>query len=424
MQGSRTITIKPIERYEYSELTVRLSCLLYTRMSCGLRQIVKALKVINEVFDGILGKIPCYNTIDNWVKKCGLKSYEASGTALGNTDYAEIVDESMMIGEEKLLLTVGVPASHQKRPLKSEDAQILDIAVAKSWNGENVGKQLKKAAEKVGHPPNYVISDNASIMNKGVRKVNLKHHHDISHSLGMYLERTYKDQTDFKNYVKMMSKAKAKYNMTNVAYLLPPTQRTISRFINLSDWVKWSSQMLSIYHSLSSREKEVFSFIPANGSLIDELLDVIKCIEAIEYICKQKGLSEKSVRECQKTLELSLYNGNQRMIELGKYIQAFLREESKLLINKSIAHNNSSDIIESLFGKYKERKSPNKLYGVTSYILFMPLYTRLSNVKNAKCFNFKTTLEEMRINKLKEWRIENTSPNLVSKRTQVLQKAG
>jgi len=424
MQESRTITFEPIKRYEYSELTVRLSCLLYTRMSCGLRQIVKALKVINEIFEGILGKIPCYNTIDNWVKKCGLKSYEASGTALSNTDYAEIVDESMMIGEEKLLLTVGVPASHQDHPLKSEDAQILDIAVAKSWNGENIGKQLKKAAKKVGHSPNYVISDNASIMAKGVRDANLKHQRDISHSLGMYLERIYKNQADFKNYVKIMSEAKAKYNMTNVAYLLPPRQRTISRFINLSGWVKWSSQMLSIYHSLSVKEKEVYSFIPANGSLIDELLDVIKCIETIEYICKQKGLSEKSVHECQKTLEASLYKGNQRMIKLGEYIQVFLREESKLLIDKSIPHNNSSDIIESLFGKYKERKSPNKLYGVTSHILFIPLYTRLVDVKYAKNFNFKTTLEEMRINKLKDWSKENLSPNLVSMRTQVLQKAG
>ncbi|MDA3853078.1 MAG: hypothetical protein PF444_02390 [Bacteroidales bacterium] len=283
-------------------------------MNCGLRQVVNALNVVNEVFEGVLGDIPCHNTIDNWVKKCGLKSYEESGKALRDSNYAEIVDESMMIGEEKLLLTIGVPASHRERPLKSEDVHVLDMAVTKSWNGENVGKHLKKAAKKVGHSPDYVITDNASIMTKGVREAKMKHQHDISHSLGMYLERTYKDQADFKNYIKLMSQAKAKYNMTKVAYLLPPTQRTIARFINLSGWVKWSSKMLSIYHSLSTKEKEAFSFIPANASLIDELLDVIKCIEEIEYICKQKGLSKKSVHECQNTLRGSLFKGNLRMI--------------------------------------------------------------------------------------------------------------
>ena len=393
-------------------------------MSCGLRQVVNALGVINEVFEDVLGKIPCYNTVDNWVKKCGLKTYEESGRVFKDINYAEIVDESMMIGEEKLLLTIGVPASHQKRPLKSDDVQILDIAVSKSWNGEAVGKQLKKAAQKVGHLPEYVISDNASIMTKGVREAKMKHQRDISHSLGMYLERIYKNQDDFKNYIKLMSEAKAKFNMTKVAYLLPPTQRTIARFINLSAWVKWSSKMLGIYHTLSIKEKQVFAFIPANASLIDELLDVMRCIEEIEHICKQKGLSKKAIAECQKALINRLFKGNLRMVKLAEYIKEFLKEESKILTNKSIVHNNSSDIIESLFGKYKDSKSPNKLYGVTSHILFMPLYTRLTNSKNAKTFNFKTTLEEMKIEKLKKWSSENLSPNLVSKRTRYLQKAG
>jgi hypothetical protein len=87
-------------------------------------------------------------------------------------------------------------------------------------------------------------------------------------------------------------------------------------------------------------------------------------------------------------------------------------------------HNNSSDIIESLFGKYKESKSPNKLYGVTSHILLIPLYTSLMRAKDTKNFNFKTILEEMKIKKLRDWSKENLSPNLVSKRTRYLQKAG
>jgi hypothetical protein len=35
---------------------------------------------------------------------------------------------------------------------------MLDIAVADSWNGENIGAQLRKAGEKVGHNPLYVIT--------------------------------------------------------------------------------------------------------------------------------------------------------------------------------------------------------------------------------------------------------------------------
>lgn len=397
--------------------------MLYTRTSCGFRQVVKILNVINEVFDEALGDLPCHNTISNWVKKCGLNVYEKSGDMVRNNNYAAIVDESMMIGEEKLLFTVGIPSLHQERPLCSCDAQILDIAVSKSWNGEGIKRQLDIVTEKVGHSPDYVISDNASIMKKGISEAKIKHQRDISHSLGMFLERTYKHEADFKNYIKTMSQAKAKYNMTKFAYLLPPTQRTIARFINLSSWVKWSSKMLCSSCSMNEEERSIFSFVSENASLIEELNEVVKCIEEIEYICKQDGLSVKSMRECYRVIQTSLFKGNSRMIKLAEDISAFLMEETKFISDKIPVHNNSSDIIESLFGKFKERKSPNKLYGVTSQVLFIPLYTKLHSPKTAKLFDFKTTLEEVRMNNLRKWSDENLSPNLVTKRMHFFKKA-
>lgn len=379
--------------------------------------------MLNETFDGILEEVPCYNTIENWVKKCGLKVYETSGESFHGVKYAKITDESMMIGSEKLLLTLGIPADHQGRPLKCSDVSILDIAVAESWNGEGVEKQLKKASNKVGSDAHYVISDNASIMNKGIRRAGMKHQHDISHSLGMYLERVYKEEVDFKEYVKLMTEPKVKYNMKKIAYLLPPTQRTISRFINLSNWVKWSSKMLDIYHTLNAEEQIIFSFIPANASLIDELSEVSKCIKSAEYICKHNGLSKKTVGQCQKEIDKYLLCGNSRMIYLGECIIEFLKKEVMLIGADVPVHNNSSDIVESVFGTYKARKSPNKLNGVTPYILFMPIYIRLTKDLQAKKFDFKATLEEKRIWEIDSWAKSNLTPNLMQLRSKRLKKA-
>ncbi len=423
-QRTRTITFEPIKRHRYSEFIVRLSTTLYTQVDCGFRQVVKILEIINQTFKGLFGKVSNHNTIENWVKKCGLKVYEDAGQSFKNVDYAQIVDDSMMIGSEKLLLTIGIPAKHQKRPLNYSDVSILDIAIAKSWNGEKIGEQLVKAGEKVGYNPLYVISDNASIMKKGIECAKMYSYRDISHSLGMYLERTYKNESDFNYYVKRMSKTKTKYNMTAVAYLLPPTQRTIARFINLSNWVKWSLKMLDTYHTLNTYEREVFSYIPSHTFLIKELSDVIKCIADIEYICKHNGLSEKTVGECQNMIEKYLLNGNSRMINLGNSIIDFLKKELEQIELQTAAYNNSSDIIESLFGKYKSRKSPNKLYGITSHILFLPIYTELSNPERAKKFDFKTTLEEKNMNQIHAWSMQNLSPNLVQLRIKRLQKAG
>lgn len=355
------------------------------------------------------------------MKKCGLQVYQESGDSLKGHKYAQIVDESMLIGSEKLLLTLGVPAEHKGRPLNCNDVNILDIAVADSWNGEAVATQLKTASTKVGHNPLYVISDNASIMKKGIRCAEFKHQRDISHSLGMYLERMYKNELDFKSYLKLMTEPKFKYNMKKIAYLLPPRQRTVARFLNVSEWINWSSKMLEVYHTLPAKERAVFSFIPENASLIVELLEASKCIRNIEYLCKNKGLSKETVGECQQVIKRHLLCGNTRMMRLGETIIEFLTDEIKA-IEPNIAHNNSSDIIESLFGVYKDRKSPNKLNGVTSFILFLPIYTKLSKGDKNK-FNFKGALEETRMRQLKVWGKENLTQNLMQLRINRLKKA-
>lgn len=383
---------------------------------------MKILNVVNDAFDGLLGKTPSYNTIEDWVKKCGLEVYEKSGESLQNTQYAQIVDESMMIGSEKLLLTLGVPAQHQGRPLNYSDINVLNIAVAESWNGENIGIQLKEAAKKVGHDPLYIISDNAGAMKKGIRCLGVPHHRDISHSLGMLMERIYKNEADFKEYLTLMTEPKFKYNMKKIAYLLPPTQRTVARFMNLSEWVKWSNKMLNNYHLLSDEERTVFSFIPKNASLIDELSEAIKCVQKIESICKSKGLSKETIKECKQTVGKHLFCGNTRMIQLGEFIFSFLTEEAKIM-TENTNQNNSSDIIESIFGKYKARKSFNKLNGVTPFILFLPIYAKLSSAPKSRKFDFKKTLENKRMIELEKWKKVNLTQNLAQLRTSCFKKS-
>lgn len=395
--------------------------MLYTRLNGGLRKTREALETANKALSGILGKIPSFNTILNWTKKCGLDVYESTGELLKNKDYALITDESMMIGSEKLLVTLGVSAEHQGRPLNSADASVLGMFVAESWNGESVCQKLKESSVKVGKNPLYAISDNASVMKKGVRCAKIPHHLDISHSLGMFLERAYKKASDFTKYLKSMSDIKFKHNMKKIAYLLPPTQRTISRFLNLSGWVKWSSKMLNTYDRLTAEEQEVFSFIPENKLLINELMDVVTCVQSVEKICKNEGLSKRTIDMCHREIKQYLLHGNPRMIQLGQSISDFFTEQSKLLSDTAV-HNNSSDILESIFGKYKARKSPNKLNGVTSFILFIPIYAKLSDYESAKKFDFKVALENKRMRKIGAWAKKNLTPNLNTLRTKSLGK--
>lgn len=397
-----------------------MSTLLYSRGECGLRTVVSILGILNEVFNDVLGEVPVYNSIGNWVKKYGLATYNSSGEELRDEDFAQMVDDCMLVGNEKLLITLAIPSEHQGKPLSHSEVKVLDMAVSKSWSGEKIKKQLEKASKKTGHAPKYVISDNASIMNKGIRLFNIPHHRDISHSLGLLLEKTYKEADDFKKYLKKMSTAKAKYSMRSVAYLLPPTQRTIARFINLSNWVEWSRRMLAAYSGFSPEEKKIYSFVPANKALIEELSQVMNCIEYLERECKNEGLSKATVTKCKEQIESVLASANARMQGLGKLINEFLDKESLLLDTNKSSHNNSTDILESLFGKFKIRKSQNKLNGVTSFVLFLPTYTELSRKTGAENYRFKERLEQIRMKDINTWKSQNLSENSAVKRTKIL----
>lgn len=349
--------------------------------------------------------------------------YKTSEERYKDTKHALIVDESMMFGSEKLLLTAGIPATHQGAPLKFQDVTILDMAVSNSWNAEKITTQLENVSKMLGKDPEYVISDNDSSLKKGIRSTKYKHYLDISHALGVILGKVYKRDTAFAEFCAHMRDTVFKHTMRRVGYLKPPKQRTIARFMNISHWITWSSKMLSIYHNLTPEEKEVYFYIPLNASLIEELSDVQKCISKIELTFKHQGLSIQSINRCKNIVKNYLFTGNTRMIHLGDMIVEFLTKEVDKVDHCS-THNNSSDIIESIFGKYKSRKSPNKLYGVTSFILFLPLCVRLSDNCQNNNFDFKNALEKIKMKDIKKWEKENLKENLVQLRIEKLKKAG
>lgn len=400
---------------------VALSVAFYTRLSVGSRQVVEIFNILNEFLNGMFGNVPAYTTIGYWAQELGLSVYKESCSLFKDKRYALIIDESMMIGSEKLLLTLAVSADNEGHSITEKDIVIVDISIAKSWNGDTIKDVLQKVAEKIGHDPEYIISDNGSTIGKAVRNAGYKHHLDISHSLGMFLERTYKKEPDFQELSKKVSDTRLKYNMQEVAYLQPPSQRSIARFMNMSKWIEWASRMQYVYHTLQDDIKSIYSFIPHSASLVDELSQVMGCITKIEEDIKANGMSHKSASRCKRLVANALLPGNERQQNLGKLIMDYIDRETSFMEEEE-SHNASSDPIESTFGVTKARKSDDKLAGVTPIILMIPLRLHLAEKNRRVNFNFKERLETGRHRHIKEWTDENLSPNLVVKRLNTIGK--
>lgn len=179
---------------------VALSVAFYARLSVGSRQIVEIFNILNEFMGNVFGKVPAYTAIGYWTQELGLSVYKESCSLFKGKRYALIVDESMMIGSEKLLLTLAMPAINAGSAITEKNVTIVDISIAKSWNGTSIKNVLEKVADKIGHKPEYVISDNGFTVCKAVRDAGYAHHLDISHTLGMFLERGIRKKLIFRNF--------------------------------------------------------------------------------------------------------------------------------------------------------------------------------------------------------------------------------
>ena len=86
----------------------------------------------------------------------------------------------------------------------------------------------------------------------------------------------------------------------------------------------------------------------------------------MEEICKTKGFTLATCNECKHYIVRNVIgNANNRRAMLGISMLDYFKKEGALLVDDVQNDNISSDIIESDYGIFKSKKSPNKLYGIT-----------------------------------------------------------
>ncbi|MDR0714370.1 MAG: hypothetical protein LBF89_08955 [Bacteroidales bacterium] len=379
------------------------------------------MEKLNSFLGWQLESIPSPNSIRNWAQKSGYYIYEDTDINDFPEGYAAIVDESMMVGSEKLLLTLGVSSVKTKEEaLSDEDVRVLNMRVQTSWNSTGIGRVFEEVEKKMTGSPAYVVSDNASTISKAVRDKGYIHIRDVGHTFGLFIQQVYEKEEDFRQFMKEVSGVKFREVMRPSAYLLPPKQRTIARFMNLSGTVKWAATMLKSFNRLSPEEQVIFSFIPQHRQLILEMEEVFTSVNSLLQRLKKSGISTTTAEECTGDIELLQASQYQRVVTVGGLIATYIQKENG---KKSIPEEKwhiSSDVIESLFGSYKARKSPNAMNGVTKQIFILPLLTRINAKKGLTSGWFKTCLEYVFLKDLDEWKDEHLSENRTVKRRKLL----
>jgi hypothetical protein len=408
-----------IDRHKYTDFVVLLCVEIYMRCGCGFRKSSDLFGYLNELMGWGFKDIPCANSIENWVKKSGFNIYhspekpETSKTKA----YAEIIDESMMLGSEKMLLTLGIDAEKETEgALSRRDISVLNISVASGWNSASIKEEMEETEKKMGQAPLYVVSDNDSKLNKAIKEKSYIHIRDIGHTMALLIERVYKEAKDFKEYTSCLSAVKVREVMRATSYLLPPCQRTIARFMNLSGIIKWSQRIRKVYSSLTKQEQETFAFTRTYSMLVDELDCIFGFVNESLKLIKTEGLSIKNINLCLENMNKQLQNKGARIDQVCQSIKCYLLEEQSKLTDEKTVWHASSDIIESVFGFYKFRKSKNQLNGITPYVLVLPLLTKIGEGRKPSSIDFKSCLENVFMKNIVTWKTNNLTENLAVKR--------
>lgn len=378
----------------------------------------KSLEVFNFMFEGLLGDSPCHTTIRTWLAKLGLDAIKNKHISIDEA-YAIIMDASISVGDQQLLLALKVPADHTGKALTHSDEEVVGMAVSENWPAAKVKEFCTEIVKEQGRKPEYYITDNGKNLKTAIGGLGLPHHRDISHTLAVFLKQIYEKDEEFANFKNLVANTKH-LALTKFAYLMPPKQRSMARFMNMFPIVSWAKRMLQNYPRMTKDEKYYYSFVQRNASLVEELDEVLTAYTDIMRICKQEGFSGLTVNRCKVLLTQRMLDGNDRMRRLRRLIIDYLDKESELLTEEHPRHNISSDIIESDFGIFKDSMPANKTNGFTESILYIPLRSKVSMLADANKIDIKTIMERRTVKEVIVWKRESLRPNPMTKRMNLL----
>lgn len=368
---------------------------------------------------------PGFSTIRDWCLKLGLHKLKRPKQ---NEEYIYIIDSSIQMGSMKLLLMIGVPIKILLEKWKNnlgftvthEEVEVIISKPVTSCTGEIVRDALLEAEKKTGIPIS-IISDEGAEFNNGIKRYqslrkNVIHSHDFIHRVNLLIGKSLEGDTTCIKIRKEITKTTQKIKLTEYSHLIAPKQRKKIRMLAELSIIEWCKSIYEYIetHKIPKKIKIKINWIKKYSVSIKtytEISDISK--SAIEEVHKNgyfRGMSELFNL---KWLNLSLSDMARSF--LLKIVEIMKEEEVKVPDQKRFL--GTSEVIESIFGKFKYLEKNYSGQGLTSLIL--GLNAMLGETSEAVV---KEALEKISIQDVRNWIQENLGNSFLSKKRADLKK--
>jgi len=355
---------------------------------------------------------PSFSTTMLWIKKIGYTQLQSIKEKAD--DWIIIVDESIGIGQEKVLVVLGIRRSQVDftRPLLLKDMEPITVKSKERWTGQDIANELKIVKEKLGTII-YAVTDGGITLKYGLKDVDIKQVYDITHAIAICLQRLYEKDENFKDYAHKAGQMRFKLCCSRHAHLIPPNQRSKSRFLNIDTISKWGMKVLHALQNneLSPEDRAQLEWVKEKESFIIEMDLIMSTVQEISIILKNKGLSKQTKSRCSSLLR----NCKKGKLKIFKeYMINYLSEYTKQISHRKEILLCCSDIIESTFGRYKNELSKNPMSGITDLVLIIPALTSSLSGEVVRA-----AIDNCKVKDIEVWKKNNLCNSLLAKRTMV-----
>jgi hypothetical protein len=422
----------------YPLLLVRLAL----TWACNAHSSYRGIALIFASLQGVVAAVgPCAETIRLWLLRVGL--FLLRRPLPRWSDWVFLVDLTIQLGTRKCLVVLGVPLSQLRRTGYSpdhHDVHILSLHVLTRCNGKMVCGHLTRLSKRVGVPV-QILSDHGGDVSAGIRLFQQKKRHrkhvvidtyDITHGLAILLKNQLEPNPLWACFVKACQSTRQQLQQTAGSFLQPPAWRSKARFLNLESHLRWANDMLALLSGgvegilaehLGRSEADTKQWLEEKLGWLRGYTSEVKVwsyfqrvVKEAEEEIKQAGLSRTSWRRIKHRL-----TGESRPIwrerAFRRQVLAFVQEEGAKVPNRQ-RYLGSTDVLESLFGKYKDLAEQAPSREITANVLMIPLLVTPLTPEL-----LRQALETVRRQDVDEWLEEHLGPSPQKKKRIVLTAA-
>jgi hypothetical protein len=343
------------------------------------------MRAVPRVFAILYGKldattvIPAASSVRWWLQRLGLYALREPLPKAG--DWVLLIDHSVQIGTTKACVILGIrlcDIPYPQRALRFEDMHVIVVIPVEQSTGEIVDAQLEQATRRIGIP-RQIVSDGGSDVKKGAALF-AGHHpetavtYDAAHHGAIVLKRRFEDDPQWSEYIGRLGQVKSRIRQTIDTFLASPSLRPKARYMNLESLLKWSRRILELLDrdasGSSSRASKRADL--RYGWLRDYRVSIEKwsrweaTVRASVSYVRTRGLSvdsESGLREHLSEVPPELYDET-LATELGTFVR-----ESSAAAGPGECLVGSTEVLESLFGKWKTLERQESQSGITGLIL-------------------------------------------------------